>query len=136
MGIERLDIYTQFLMPTAVTPRKHKVIETTDIMVQMVAALPRWLAEECAQNTSVAAVRLGSKGIAKQIFLGTWQADLDIDYLEGLHYYGRPIAGRLSAGSLRPGADFTSLRPSPPRSAACGAGRRSRPRKSVRPHAR
>ncbi|MDZ7855496.1 LysR family transcriptional regulator [Sphaerotilus sp.] len=87
VSIERLDIYTQFLMPAAVTPRRHKVIETTDIMVQMVAsgrgvaALPRWLAEEYAQKTGVAAVRLGSKGIAKQIFLGAREADLDIDYL-------------------------------------------------------
>eukprot|EP01136_Pigoraptor_vietnamica_P036449 Opistho-1_new@103036 len=87
VSIERLDIYTQFLMPAAVTPRRHKVIETTDIMVQMVAsergvaALPRWLAEEYAQKTGVAAVRLGAKGIAKQIFLGAREADLDIDYL-------------------------------------------------------
>ena len=88
VSIERLDIYTQFLMPAAVTPRRHKVIETTDIMVQMVAsgrgvaALPRWLAEEYAKKSDVAAVRLGPKGIAKQIFLGAREADLDIDYLK------------------------------------------------------
>ncbi|WP_374493691.1 LysR substrate-binding domain-containing protein [Brachymonas sp.] len=88
VSIERLDIYTQFLMPAAVTPRRQKAIETTDIMVQMVAsgrgvaALPRWLAEEYAQKTGVAAVRLGAKGIAKQIFLGAREADLDIDYLQ------------------------------------------------------
>lgn len=88
VSIERLDIYTQFLMPATVTPRRHKVIETTDIMVQMVAsgrgvaALPRWLAEEYAKKAGVAAVRLGPKGIAKQIFLGAREADLDIDYLK------------------------------------------------------
>lgn len=88
VSIERLDIYTRFLMPAAVTPRRHKVIETTDIMVQMVAsgrgvaALPRWLAEEYARKTEVTAVRLGSKGIAKQIFLGVREADLEVDYLQ------------------------------------------------------
>src|SRR3954470_1007228 len=52
--IDRLDIYTQFLMPAGITPRRQKAIETTDIMLQMVAsgrgvaALPRWLAEEYA----------------------------------------------------------------------------------------
>src|SRR6218665_2092874 len=48
---DRLDIYTQFLMPAGISPKRHKPIETTDIMLQMVAsgpgaaALPRWLAQ-------------------------------------------------------------------------------------------
>ncbi len=73
---DRLDIYNQFLMPANVMPKRHKVIETTDIMLQMVAsgrgvaALPRWLVEEYADKVAVNAVRLGKRGIAKQIFLG------------------------------------------------------------------
>ncbi|WP_256972138.1 LysR substrate-binding domain-containing protein, partial [Paraburkholderia caledonica] len=69
---DRLDIYNQFLMPAGVTPRRHKVIETTDIMLQMVAsgrgvaALPRWLVEEYAGKMNIVPVRLGRKGIAKQ----------------------------------------------------------------------
>ena len=84
---DRLDIYTQFLMPAGVAPKRHKAIETTDIMLQMVAsgrgvaALPRWLAQDYAQKMNVFAVRLGKHGIAKQIFLGARQADIDIDYL-------------------------------------------------------
>jgi len=85
--IERLDVYNQFLMPAGISPRRHKTIETTDIMLQMVAsgrgvtALPRWLVAEYAAKMSVVAVRLGSQGIAKQIFLGMRAADLDTDYL-------------------------------------------------------
>lgn len=84
---DRLDIYTQFLMPAGVAPKRHKAIETTDIMLQMVAsgrgvaALPRWLAQDYAQKMNVSAVRLGKHGIAKQIFLGARQADIAIDYL-------------------------------------------------------
>ena len=84
---DRLDIYTQFLMPAGVAPKRHKAIETTDIILQMVAsgrgvaALPRWLAQDYAQKMNVSAVRLGKHGIAKQIFLGARQADIDIDYL-------------------------------------------------------
>jgi LysR family transcriptional regulator for metE and metH len=84
---DRLDIYTQFLTPANVVPRRHKVIETTDIMLQMVAsgrgvaALPRWLAEEYAGWMPLTPLRLGKKGIAKQIFLGTREADEAIDYL-------------------------------------------------------
>ena len=87
VSIERLDIYTQFLMPAGITPRRHKTIETTDIMVQMVAsgrgvaALPRWLAEEYAEKVDVVAVRLGRQGVAKQIHLGVRTNDVEVDYL-------------------------------------------------------
>lgn len=84
---ERLDIYNQFLLPAGIAPRRHKTIETTDIMLQMVAsgrgvaALPRWLVEEYADKVDVVPVRLGPAGIAKQIFLGARAADLETDYL-------------------------------------------------------
>jgi LysR family transcriptional regulator for metE and metH len=85
--IDRLDIYNQFLQPAGIAPKKHKAIETTDIMLQMVAsgrgvaALPRWLVEEYAVDLDLVPVRLGAKGVAKQIFLGLREADNDIDYL-------------------------------------------------------
>ncbi|WP_250454463.1 LysR family transcriptional regulator [Caballeronia sp. ATUFL_M2_KS44] len=84
---DRLDIYTQFLSPANVVPKRHKVIETTDIMLQMVAsgrgvaALPRWLAEEYASSMPLTPLKLGKKGIDKQIFLGTRKADDEIEYL-------------------------------------------------------
>jgi LysR family transcriptional regulator for metE and metH len=84
---ERLDIYTRFLIPAGVMPRRHKTIETTDILLQMVAsrrgvaALPRWLVEENAARFDVTPVRLGKAGVAKQIFLGLREADAHIDYL-------------------------------------------------------
>ena len=87
VSIERLDIYTRFLMPASVTPRRHKTIETTDIMLQMVAggrgvaALPRWLAEEYADRMDIVPLRLGRQGVAKQIHLGVREGDLRIDYL-------------------------------------------------------
>jgi LysR family transcriptional regulator, regulator for metE and metH len=88
VATDRLDVYTQFLMPAGVAPRRHKTIETTDIMLQMVAsgrgvaALPRWLAQEYERKMDVVAVRLGQRGIAKQIFLGIREAEADIDYLK------------------------------------------------------
>jgi LysR family transcriptional regulator for metE and metH len=86
--VERLDIYNQFLMPAGVAPARHKSIETTDIMLQMVAsgrgvaALPRWLVEEYAGKMEVTAVRLGPQGIPKQIFLGLRESDLDTSHLK------------------------------------------------------
>lgn len=87
VATDRLDVYTQFLMPAGISPKRHRTIETTDIMMQMVAsgrgvaALPRWLVEEYSEKMNVVAVRLGSRGIAKQIHLGVREADTDIDYL-------------------------------------------------------
>jgi len=88
VDIERLDIYNQFLLPAGVTPRRHKTIETTDILLQMVAsgrgvsALPRWLVHEYAQRMDIVPVRLGPRGVAKQIYLGAREAEVGIDYLQ------------------------------------------------------
>ena len=87
VSIDRLDIYTHFLTPEGVTPRRHKTIETTDIIVQMVAAdrgvaaMPRWLGAEYAAKAPVVPLRLGRKGIPKQIFLGIRDLDSEVDYV-------------------------------------------------------
>lgn len=84
---ERLDIFTQFLQPAGISPRQQKQIETTDIMLVMVAhgrgvaALPGWLVEEYASRFDLYPVRLGKTGIAKQIFLGQRDTDGDIEYM-------------------------------------------------------
>lgn len=87
VATDRLDIYTQFLNPAGVVPKRHKTSETTEIMLQMVAcnrgvaALPRWLAEEYCKKLPLAVVRLGENGIDKQIYLGTRESDREIEYL-------------------------------------------------------
>lgn len=88
VDIDRLDIYNQFLQPAGISPHVHKPIETTDIMLQMVAsgrgvaALPRWLVEEYQNRFEVIPVKLGKNGIAKQIYLGIREADVQIDYVQ------------------------------------------------------
>jgi LysR family transcriptional regulator for metE and metH len=95
--IERLDIYNQFLLPAGCTPKKHKTIETTDIMLQMVAsgrgvaALPRWLVEEYAGKLAISPVRMGKRGIGKQIFLGVRETDAEIDYLSAFVKRARDV---------------------------------------------
>lgn len=102
VSTERLDVYTQFLLPAGVAPLKHKVMETTDIMLQMVAcgrgvtALPRWLVQEYPE-LDLAVLRLGRHGIPKQIHLGARQADLDVAYLRAFVELARGTG--LSAGT-------------------------------------
>lgn len=107
--IDRLDVYQQFLIPANIMPRHHKEIETTDIMLQMVAsgrgvaALPRWLVEEYAEKLPVYPVRLGKQGIPKQIFLGIREVDAEVDYLKAfIELAQRPRAGN-DGGGVDPG---------------------------------
>jgi len=85
--IARLDVFSQFLLPAGAAPKRHKIIETTDIMLQMVAcdrgvaALPAWLVAEYQEKIDIVPVRLGRRGIAKQIFLGMRLADKKINYI-------------------------------------------------------
>ena len=105
---ERLDIYNQFLLPAGCLPRMRKEIETTDIMLQMVAsnrgvtALPRWLVNEYAQKMAITGVQLGHHGVQKQIFLGTRANDVEVDYLEAFRTFARgktPAESRLDTSS-------------------------------------
>jgi LysR family transcriptional regulator for metE and metH len=83
----RLDIFSQFLNPAKCSVKKHKIIETTEIMLQMVAAgrgvcaLPGWLVNEHAKSLPIKSLRFGEQGINKQIFVGVRKDEQHIDYL-------------------------------------------------------
>lgn len=85
---ERLDIFSQFLLPAGCRPARHKTIETTEIMLQMVAAgrgvsaLPGWLVDEYRGRIPVDTLRLGEAGVHKQIWLGLRESDRNVDYLK------------------------------------------------------
>ncbi len=88
VSIDRLDIYNLFLLPANCLPNRHKTIETTDIMLQMVAsgrgvaALPKWLVTDYAPHLHLHTLRLGAQGIQKHIYLGIREVDSDIDYVQ------------------------------------------------------
>lgn len=104
VSIERLDIYNQFLAPAGISPKRHKPIETTDIMLQMVAsgrgvtALPRWLVEEHSAKLNLVPLRLGKYGIKKQIFLGIREADSGIDYLRAFVELAQQLPSEIEGG--------------------------------------
>lgn len=83
----RLDIFSQFLNPAKCSVKKHKIIETTEIMLQMVAAgrgvcaLPGWLVDEHAKSMPIKSLRFGEQGISKQIFIGIRKGEQQIDFL-------------------------------------------------------
>lgn len=83
VSIERLDIYQQFLLPANCLPKKHKPLEATEMMLQMVATnrgvatLPLWLVKEYQKNFPIKAVRLGKAGLYKHIHVGVRSSDID-----------------------------------------------------------
>ncbi|HXS31033.1 MAG TPA: LysR substrate-binding domain-containing protein, partial [Steroidobacteraceae bacterium] len=96
---DRLDIYTLFLMPAGITPRAHRTIESTDLILEMIAcgrgvgALPRWLVEEKMKDVAIAPVRLGRRGVPKKIHLGLRQADLGRAWLKAFLQVARTRRG-------------------------------------------
>ena len=74
--LSRLDVFTHFLTPANCTVRQHKTIETTEIILQMVAAgrgvtaLPKWLIDESKESDLLTCRSLGEQGVSKTLYLG------------------------------------------------------------------
>ncbi len=100
VAIERLDVFNYLLVPANMRPARHKTIETTDIMLQMVAAgrgvaaLPRWLVTEYSDRLAIVPVKLGKNGIAKQIFLGRRERDVGVQYMDSFMKLAREVRWR------------------------------------------
>lgn len=86
---ERLDVFTRFLVPAGCLPQRHRTVETSDLMLQMVAtgrgvsAIPDWLLRELPAGEKLHALRLGEGGIAKSIHIGMRSGDQTVDYIQG-----------------------------------------------------
>lgn len=89
VSVERLDIYTRFLVPAHCKPRVHRTAEATDLMLQLVAAergvavLPDWLVREEGAHLPIRAVRLGKRGVHKSINVGIRRGEEEIAYIAG-----------------------------------------------------
>ncbi|TKB04988.1 LysR family transcriptional regulator [Alteromonas portus] len=74
--LSRLDVFTHFLTPANCTVKQHKTIETTEIILQMVAAgrgvtaLPKWLIDESKESDLLTCRSLGEQGVSKTLYLG------------------------------------------------------------------
>lgn len=84
----RLDIFTRFLVPGNCLPRRHRTVETTEMMLQLVAAgrgvsaVPDWLLREEGSGLPIRGLRIG-EGLAKSIHLGTRRGEETTDYIAG-----------------------------------------------------
>jgi LysR family transcriptional regulator, regulator for metE and metH len=89
VAVERLDIFTQFLVPAGCRPQRHRTVETSELMLQMVdagrgvSAMPDWLLHEMPLGARAHALRLGESGIPKSIHVGLRTEDRAVAYIEG-----------------------------------------------------
>ncbi|WP_417494937.1 LysR family transcriptional regulator [Maricaulis sp.] len=89
VSADRLDIFTQFLIPSNCRPKNHVKIETSDLILQLVshnrgvAVLPDWLVSATTKSEHLECIKIGSKGIQKCIHVGMRKGEQEIDYLKG-----------------------------------------------------
>lgn len=89
VSLERLDVYSRFLVPANCRPHHRITAETTELMLQLSAAgrgisvLPEWLLHEEGEHLPLRAVRIGPHGLHKSIHLGVRKAEEHVDYLAG-----------------------------------------------------
>ena len=94
---ERLDIYTDLLIPAHVTPGATKVTESVDLMLQLascgrgVLALPRWLAEQYCQTLPLTTLRMTEQGIYKTLYAAYKTEDADIPHLQNFLSLGKSM---------------------------------------------
>ena len=68
VDVQRLDVFTQFLIPAGVKPQAHTTLEALEIMLLLVAqgrgvcTLPDWLAAKLSDEYAIQALGLGEQG--------------------------------------------------------------------------
>ena len=96
--IDRLDIFTQLLNPAFIRPAKIKRIESTELMLQMVAlgrgvcALPEWLAASGSETMAIKKIRIGAKGIHKKLYAALRTNDEEVTYIKNFVKVGKKTA--------------------------------------------
>jgi LysR family transcriptional regulator for metE and metH len=88
VDIQRLDVFTQFLLPAGVKPLTHKTLEALEIMLLLVAegrgvcTLPDWLAAKLQAAYAITTISLGPQGVQKTLYLVMRQGDKELVYLD------------------------------------------------------
>ncbi|WP_323770602.1 LysR family transcriptional regulator [Antarctobacter sp.] len=94
---DRLDIYSRFLVPADCRPARQIGVESTELMLQLVAAargisvMPDWLIREDATDMPITTIRVGPQGLHKSINLGVRRDDAQTDYIAGLFQIAKRV---------------------------------------------
>lgn len=84
----RLDIFNRILQPHGIEPLKHKQVEETDIMLQLVAShrgvclLPDWLLANKAKKLALQGLRFNDLSLNKTMYLAIRPEDIELQYIK------------------------------------------------------
>ncbi len=96
--VERLDIFSRFLLPAGQSPARVRDIESLELMLQLVAlgrgvcVLPAWLARQQADPGQVAVLDIGEQGLHSSLHLGLREQDAELAYLRDFIELGKELA--------------------------------------------
>lgn len=96
--LERLDIFTHFLIPAQFETEKLKPIESLEIMLQMTAlnrgvcVLPEWLAHIKNKDLKLKKIQIGDRGLFQKLYLAMREADTAVPYIQEFISVGQQTA--------------------------------------------
>ncbi len=84
---ERLDVFSQLLMPAGVAPRVIRQVELTAVILMLVASnrgvavLPDWVVRSVRDNPDYAVLPLTEKGVTRRLYAATRTGDVAKPYV-------------------------------------------------------
>ena len=84
---ERLDVFSQVLMPAGVVPREVRQVELTAVILMLVASnrgvavLPDWVVRAVRANPDYVTLPLTAEGVTRRLYAATRTVDLARPYL-------------------------------------------------------
>jgi LysR family transcriptional regulator for metE and metH len=90
VSTNRLDLYTQFLSPAKVNPKRRISMDSVEMILRMVSAnrgvsvLPDWLISPYQASLNIKPITIGHRGISKSINLGIRNEDTALAYMKWL----------------------------------------------------
>ena len=88
MDRERLDVFSQFLLPAGIEPREVRQVELTDVTLMLVAAgrgvavMPDWVLRRHAGNPELTMIRLGKDGLKRRVYAAIRDSDRRLPYMD------------------------------------------------------
>lgn len=83
----RLDVFTRFLWPASLEPRRVRTVDSTALLVELaalgqgVAVLPQWACQSACREGRISTVSLGDDGLLSSLWAAVREADRHATYL-------------------------------------------------------
>lgn len=107
---ERLDVYTQLLLPAGVQPRAVRQVELTSMILLLVASgrgvavLPDWVVRQSVYGSGFVMRPLTEHGVTRRLYAAVRSDEAELPYISHLVRQARHEAVRLQRGASEAGS--------------------------------